>query len=1040
MTKQNPDAKGIATVVDEELKDISRRRGEDPPAPGAEKDWPKRCLEKNLFGVTISGGGIRSATFALGVLQGLAGKNLLQQADYLSTVSGGGYIGSWLQGILFHGPKSYTPLMPHVPEPAAKDPITFLRKYSNYLAPRLGLSLDTLVIPLIWFRNMALNQGIIISALVALFVLTLAPGALLQELMEDGDGIASLVSLALCVIFALIAIRKIGQNLARTVRREMEPEATKDDSTGDDDAKVRLLIAIPLYCAILLLICALAPKDGVLHPGSAVRIGVAILWVLHAALQAQGRFVSCYRARRKSTGVLSFIIPWLQIAWMSMASAGVSVFLIHLVVIQSQHWAMATGGSYFISAWAPPLYLLSVVVGVGLQIGLMGKDFPDSGREWLVRVAAQLLVIAGGWAALFAVAIFAPLGVVTLSNAGYNYIVASGGLAWVATTIMSLIAAKSQRTGPPPDQQKPKGPSALDLVARFGPIVAIAGFLIGVALVTQYVLYVYLTPNAAHDCQGFIDDYWYTLESVVSSPLVPSVLFLLASANFLILSVRVNINQFSMHQFYKNRLTRCYLGASAGLDRKPNAFTGFDPKDDFLLHKLRRDQADASALRTPYPIINATLTVTSGSELASQERKALPWFFSPRFSGFFPAHFERDTAAAGKELADSYTNTEEMMDTGVPLGTAMAISGAAGNPAMGFHSSPQTAFLLTLFNVRLGWWVGNPQNENTWKRSGPRVALWWLLRELLGFVDEKTAYLNLSDGGNFENLAMYELVRRRCRYLIVIDGEEDQDYKFQSLGGAVRKCRNDFGVEIEINPQAIRPKGDFSKSHCALGHIRYPEGEEGIILYIKAGMTGDEPADVEQYRREFPEFPQQSTVDQFFSESQFESYRRLGLHVAETVLDHISDQPPNRPRDVFNRLVAVLETAPPAPEGAATHHAEAYSRLMETIACISDIQGLDRNLVKNFPQGDMTQQQRRAYFIYLDLLQLIENVFLDLDFGNNAKWLHPGNAGWSTVIKYWAGRKEIQDVWETQKESYGRPFQTYFSDLVEEQKSQNQKT
>jgi hypothetical protein len=88
----------------------------------------------------------------------------------------------------------------------------------------------------------------------------------------------------------------------------------------------------------------------------------------------------------------------------------------------------------------------------------------------------------------------------------------------------------------------------------------------------------------------------------------------------------------------------------------------------------------------------------------------------------------------------------------------------------------------------------------------------------------------------------------------------------------------------------------------------------------------------------------------------------------------------------------------------------------------------------------MTQQQRRAYFIYLDLLQLIENVFLDLDFGNNAKWLQPGNAGWRTVIEYWAGRKEIQEVWETQKESYGRPFQTYFSDLVEEQKSQNQKS
>src|SRR5258708_19263353 len=102
---------------------------------------------------------------------------------------------------------------------------------------------------------------------------------------------------------------------------------------------------------------------------------------------------------------------------------------------------------------------------------------------------------------------------------------------------------------------------------------------------------------------------------------------------------------------------------------------------------------------------------------------------------------------------------------------------------------------------------------------------------------------------------MYEVVRRRCRDLIVIDGEEDQDYKFQSLGGAVRKCRNDFGVEIEIDPQAIRPKGDFSKSHCALGHIRYPEGEEGIILSLKPAMTAHEPAHPEQNRRHLPPIP-----------------------------------------------------------------------------------------------------------------------------------------------------------------------------------------
>src|SRR5258708_17682779 len=204
---------------------------------------------------------------------------------------------------------------------------------------------------------MALNQGIIISALVALFVLALAPGALLQKLIQEGDGTASRVSLALCVIFALVAIWKIGRNLRKTVRREMEAEATKDDKTGDDDDQVRLWIAIPLCCAILLLICALAPKDAVLSPEFGIRIGFPILWVLHAALQAQGRFVSCYRARSKATGLFSFIVPYLQILWMSMASAGLSVCLLRLVVTGSRTWTLATCGSYHIAAWAPPPYL-----------------------------------------------------------------------------------------------------------------------------------------------------------------------------------------------------------------------------------------------------------------------------------------------------------------------------------------------------------------------------------------------------------------------------------------------------------------------------------------------------------------------------------------------------------------------------------------------------------------------------------------------------------------------------------------------------------
>jgi hypothetical protein len=182
------------------------------------------------------------------------------------------------------------------------------------------------------------------------------------------------------------------------------------------------------------------------------------------------------------------------------------------------------------------------------------------------------------------------------------------------------------------------------------------------------------------------------------------------------------------------------------------------------------------------------------------------------------------------------------------------------------------------------------------------LALWWLGRELFGFVDESSSYLNLSDGGHFENLGLYELVRRRCHYVIAIDGEADSDYHFGSLGGAVRKCRTDFGVEIEIDPRPIRPRDGLNGSHYVVGRIHYPEPNSapGCLLYLKSSITGDEPADVEEYRSEHSEFPQQSTAQQFFSESQFESYRRLGLHVASKTLHDF--EPGSDLEEAFERL------------------------------------------------------------------------------------------------------------------------------------------
>jgi len=307
-------------------------------------------------------------------------------------------------------------------------------------------------------------------------------------------------------------------------------------------------------------------------------------------------------------------------------------------------------------------------------------------------------------------------------------------------------------------------------------------------------------------------------------------------------------------------------------------------------------------------------------------------------------------------------------------------------------------------------------------------------------VDEGSKYLNLSDGGHFENLGMYELIRRRCRYVIAIDGEADPDYRFEGLGGAVRKCRNDFGIDIVINPRPIHLKDGINGAHCVVGRIHYPEGEDkhGWLLYIKSSATGDEPADVEEYRREHPDFPQQSTIEQFFTESQFESYRMLGLHVVNTVLDRY--KPEVGVEKSFERLAARWEMPPQAPEGVFTRHAEAYSNLMTRLADHPELTSLDAEIVEDFPAKAKAQPDREAVFFWLELIQLAENIFVDLNLADEQVWKHPAYAGWRRVFKYWASRPALQEVWGVKKkdgtrtgqaENYGKAFRDFFDDLIE---------
>jgi hypothetical protein len=187
-----------------------------------------------------------------------------------------------------------------------------------------------------------------------------------------------------------------------------------------------------------------------------------------------------------------------------------------------------------------------------------------------------------------------------------------------------------------------------------------------------------------------------------------------------------------------------------------------------------------------------------------------------------------------------------------------------------------------VFNVRLGRWCGNPRHPRAWRKASPRFGGLALLMEVFGQLNSRASFLNISDGGHFENLGIYELVRRRCHVVVALDAGCDPESRFEDLANAIRKCWTDFGTRIDIDLEAIRPTGEpkRSASHFAVGCIRYPNAPQpGVLIYIKASLSGDESSDVKEYAARHSTFPHESTGDQFFDENQFESYRELGRHV-----------------------------------------------------------------------------------------------------------------------------------------------------------------
>jgi hypothetical protein len=743
-------------------------------------------------------------------------------------------------------------------------------------------------------------------------------------------------------------------------------------------------------------------------------------------------------------------------------------------------------------ALGPPAFLMIVVLTGFVHVGIQGKLLDEAGREWWSSLGGWVMMYAAGWAVTFGTILFGPF-VVFQPQVTWHKAVPIVG--WIISVGGGLLAAHSSGTGSASARKQPD--RRLELITRLAPPLFLVGMLILVAA-TAFAVRVGDWPKSG-------DKYLELLTTVTWDPdKGPNVPYLfgplwdsvLLAVWFLSLSVAagwfVDVNVFSLQGLYSNRLVRCYLGASRrkpaalhddeqrltadpnsklgethkiscdtdrppgaapnsqGPPRNPNVLTGFDPKDDLLLCHLqmgdppqrRQDPAPSEppkedekerAYKGPLLLVNTTLNLVQGEELGWQERKGESFVLTPRYCG---------------SKSTDYRPTENYAG-GLSLGIACGISGAAVSPNMAYHSAPAVTALLTVFNARLGAWLGNP-HEETWEKSGPGSGLMYLVYEMMGRTNAHMDFVYLSDGGHFENLGVYELIRRRCRFIVVCDAGCDPDFALDDLGGLIRKARIDFGVriDIDIETSGLKPNADGrATSHVAFGKIRYGDvdrpdrtsancdpwklgDDEGLLIYIKPALTGDEPTDVENYAATHAHFPHDSTANQFFGESEFESYRALGYHSAKGVFEGIDSK--KKCSELFADL---LKSKYPPPVGYTENVAASdndYVAIQRALRDRPELRGLSAEIYGDAPSAAQERSNAEKiaerHFV-AEMLAAIEVAWFRLRLKETIN--HPVYNCWLAVIHRWFKSPRIREHWKELKGEFNHELQEWIDGLIQ---------
>ena len=751
----------------EEIKKIRQRRGLDTDTL---KGSPS--TGQGLGGLALSGGGIRAASFCLGVIQSLGKHGVLKSIDYLSTVSGGGFVGTCICSALNTDLDLQAEKSPFLHKIGVEESATLrhLRASSKYLAP--GGFLYRLRLPTLLLRGMIIN----ISILLTLIALVAVP---LTDLLFELRHFLSLfyqniffiiswsVFLALVFLFPFV-FRPFIKVINWRLRNAYEIMLT-----------VSLLIPL-----MLIVLAALTP---------AVSLAIEHSW------------------------------------------AEVKEWLLHSSPFQLKDY-----------------WIWLVVIAAVIILLFIGAAFPKISR-WMVRITAYLTGLMGPVVLI----LFYLLMCAVQINAPFIDKNVDGLASKSAKKEFSREIARNLDNGKISETLR-------QVLEKKGAPENVA------VKVRKNGAWWEITNNEKNQIYWTIKTDRGRLRIIEPNiwDRKMGVVYFGALAFLLILLFFVDVNTTSAGVFYRDRLSKAYLFRIN--------------EDGSVTHRDRQKLSDLhSQGPAPYLLINTALNMQGSKDPMLLDRGADFFIFSKHFVGSYSTGFCK-------------TEDIEKYDNLANLGTAMAISGAAVAPNRGYTTVRALTFITTLLNIRLNYWLPNPLIINSMSKykkvllSLP-LPLMYLWKEAVGKLDTRGLYANLSDGGHIENLGIYELLRRRCKFIIAVDAGRDQNFVFSDLIKLIRFARIDMGVNIEIDLNELRPNVDgFNKNHWALGKIHYSESETGHLLYIKVSLTGDENEYIREYHSRYPDYPHQPMTYQFFDEPQYEAYRALGYHSTNKMIDEIS--------------------------------------------------------------------------------------------------------------------------------------------------------